>query len=1033
MGNSLSFILDENGKEQTRNSEKGKVASHYFENLFTSSYSSNSNAWLQGFPVKVYSSMNQDLTKEVTEEEIQNVVFAINPESAPGPDGFTAFFFQKYWSVVKSQILQEIFGFFRTGVLPQEWNHTLICLIPKISPPQRMTDLRPISLCSLLYKIISKILTSRLKKHLPDIISPSQSAFVPERLVSDNILIAHEIVHNLRTNDKISREFMAVKTDMSKAFDRVEWPFLKDIMKALGFNMQWISWIIACVSSVSYSVLINGQAFGYIKPARGIRQGDPLSSSLFVLCTEALIHILNTAERARKISGIKFQETGVSVNHLLFADDTLLMCKATRNECEELMSCLSTYDKVSGQMINVSKSAVTFGSKIDEETKDWIKNRSGIALEGGSGKYLDSLCWALTRNGVYTVKSGYDFISNQVHHDLFKKAEENPSLNPLFLKIWNLHTVPKIKNFLWRLLNGSIAVEDRLRTRGLKNADGCLLCGSESETINHVMFQCSLSRQVWAMSLVPSPLNGFGDSLFTNLAHLFDMSTNPSLSPLLREISPWILWALWKNRNKNLFEGIGLMTNLIIAKAFEDCQEWCLAQENLMNSSLTHKAAGAQNWNAPRSGDLKCNIGYAWSKHHQVSGASWVVRNSNGIVLLHSRRSYSQDLELGREDPPQLIPHAAYTTNESRNRLTLIARPLNPRSQNLNAVVAALPRVWGLTSQKWKWRSVNRHSLDEICECMIKSTFRLGNCPSTTTEHKTLSVSSRKKLCVRIFYSKASSQALLMWLLTDISSTSRTWEVNLAFEYLSTITLWVQMRGIPLVYVCEETVVEIAHGLGEIISLDFHDATTTQIAYIRVRIRFDLTDRIRFFQRIIFDSGESALIRFQYERLRRICSSCFRLTHHRNYCPFRQPEPLPLVRGPNNNPSRTRREGVRTRDEYHRSSLNSQSQMSENSFPAPIEPLPRVAAPVLNPNDLISRDSNIQPISGLAIAENVPRVFEIGESSSQGEIGNPGKKVDKGDSTKRKNMSNAKSDEEETSPREVEHKDGGILKPPKKR
>ena len=388
MGNSLSFILDENGKEQTRNSEKGKVASHYFENLFTSSYSSNSNAWLQGFPVKVSSSMNQDLTKEVTEEEIQNVVFAINPESAPGPDGFTAFFFQKYWSVVKSQILQEIFDFFRTGVLPQEWNHTLICLIPKISPPQRMTDIRPISLCSLLYKIISKILTSRLKKHLPDIISPSQSAFVPERLVSDNILVAHEIVHNLRTNDRISREFMAVKTDMSKAFDRVEWPFLKDIMKALGFNMQWISWIIACVSSVSDSVLINGQAFGYIKPARGIRQGDPLSSSLFVLCTEALIHILNTAERARKISGIKFQETGVSVNHLLFADDTLLMCKATRNECEELMSCLSTYDKVSGQMINVSKSAVTFGSKIDEETKDWIKNRSGIALEGGSGKYL---------------------------------------------------------------------------------------------------------------------------------------------------------------------------------------------------------------------------------------------------------------------------------------------------------------------------------------------------------------------------------------------------------------------------------------------------------------------------------------------------------------------------------------------------------------------------------------------------------------------------------------------------------------------
>ena len=89
------------------------------------------------------------------------------------------------------------------------------------------------------------------------------------------------------------------------------------------------------------------------------------------------------------------------------------------------------------------------------------------------------------------------------------------------------------------------------------------------------------------------------------------------------------------------------------------------------------------------------------------------------------------------------------------------------------------------------------------------------------------------------------------------------------------------MRGIPLIYVCEETVMEIAQELGEIVHLDFHEATTTQIAYIRVRVRFGITDRLRFFQRIIFDSGETATIRFQYERLRRICSSCFRITHNR--------------------------------------------------------------------------------------------------------------------------------------------------------
>jgi len=145
---------------------------------------------------------------------------------------------------------------------------------------------------------------------------------------------------------------------------------------------------MGCVSSVSYSVLINGQPYDHFLPQRGIRQGDPLSPFLFVICTEALTHILNQAERCGKITGIRFNDAGPSVNHLLFADDTLIICKASQEECSQIMHCLSQYGHISGQMINVEKSSVTFGNKIEAETKDWIMHRSGIHVEGGTGKYL---------------------------------------------------------------------------------------------------------------------------------------------------------------------------------------------------------------------------------------------------------------------------------------------------------------------------------------------------------------------------------------------------------------------------------------------------------------------------------------------------------------------------------------------------------------------------------------------------------------------------------------------------------------------
>jgi hypothetical protein len=284
--NRIEKLKREDGVWLEREEEKRTYIANYFSLLFRSNGGQTSQQLLNAVEAKVSPGMNENLVKEFTVEEVKQVLDSIGDLKAPGPDGMPSVFYKKFWGVIGEQIIQEIMEVLRGAAMPEEWNETTIVLIPKVTKPTQVKDLRPISLCNVLYKIVAKVLANRLKHILPEIISPVQSAFVPRRLISDNILVAYEISHYMRGRRKGNRGYAAVKLNMSKAYDRVEWHFLEDMMNKMGFCRQWIELIMKCVSSVKYRIRVNDVLSNEVRPERGLRQGDPLSPYLFLICAE---------------------------------------------------------------------------------------------------------------------------------------------------------------------------------------------------------------------------------------------------------------------------------------------------------------------------------------------------------------------------------------------------------------------------------------------------------------------------------------------------------------------------------------------------------------------------------------------------------------------------------------------------------------------------------------------------------------------------------------------------------------------------
>ena len=344
--------------------------------------------WFDSFNLCIFEEENKGLIKEVTEEKILAALSQMTSLKAPGPDGLQASFYQKYWKIVGKYVCKMVRVFFHNGHLLKEIYRTFITLIPKLESLKASHHYRSISQCNVSYKIIAKILENRVKPLLNKIISPLQGAFVPGRLINDNIMLAHEIMHSFKKkNGKTG--YMAVKLDMEKAYDILEWEFIKAILTRLGFHPKWIGWVMECISTVSYSLLIKGSPEGKIYPLRGIRQGDSLLPYIFIICVEFLgRELVKQSENPKNHIGIPTHCSGPKILFLMFADDYIIFAKASQNACNNINRILQKVFALSGQLVNFRKSLIQISNNIQGTTKRRLGEALSIPTSNDISKYL---------------------------------------------------------------------------------------------------------------------------------------------------------------------------------------------------------------------------------------------------------------------------------------------------------------------------------------------------------------------------------------------------------------------------------------------------------------------------------------------------------------------------------------------------------------------------------------------------------------------------------------------------------------------
>eukprot|EP00253_Pinus_taeda_P033560 PITA_33560 len=303
--NTIWRLKDEEGREVSSFPELSGLGKIHFQNIFAEQGEATIAevfSTVQSFLRFIEEDEAEDLTIPVTMEEIEAAMKLMGKDKSPDPDGWTIELFLHFYEQIGAEITEVVEESRLKGVIYRPFNSTFIALIPKKDDLESFEDFRPISLCNCIYKIISKVIALRIAPILSRNISLEQFGFLDGRQIHEAIGVAQEVIHSVKMKKK---KGVVLKIDLSKFYDRISWLYLRMLLTHVGFSYPFVSWIMGCITNVSFAVLVNGAASSFFNSQRGLRQSFPLTPLMFLLVAEGLSRLIHKARREEKVKGIE--------------------------------------------------------------------------------------------------------------------------------------------------------------------------------------------------------------------------------------------------------------------------------------------------------------------------------------------------------------------------------------------------------------------------------------------------------------------------------------------------------------------------------------------------------------------------------------------------------------------------------------------------------------------------------------------------------------------------------------------------------